>query len=72
MCMGSSPSVPATPEVQAAPQEQDAAVVDARDEETRRRRAAAGRSSTLLTGSQATHQPLIPAVKRYLVSNRSH
>ena len=29
--MGSSPSVPATPEVQAAPQEQDAAVVDARD-----------------------------------------
>ena len=27
MCMGSSPSVPATPEVQAAPQEQDAAVV---------------------------------------------
>jgi hypothetical protein len=47
--MGSSPSVPATPEVQAAPQEQDAAVVDARDEETRRRRAAAGRSSTLLT-----------------------
>lgn len=51
MCMGSSPSVPATPEVQAAPQEQDAAVVDARDEETRRRRAAAGRSSTLL-GSQ--------------------
>lgn len=39
MCMGSSPSVPATPEVQAAPQEQDAAVVDARDEETRRRRA---------------------------------
>ena len=52
MCMGSSPSVPATPEVQAAPQEQDAAVVDARDEETRRRRAAAGRSSTLLPGSQ--------------------
>lgn len=53
MCMGSSPSVPATPEVQAAPQEQDAAVGDARDEETRRRnRAAAGRSSTLLTGSQ--------------------
>ncbi len=29
MCMGSSPSVPATPEVQAAPQEQDSAVVDA-------------------------------------------
>ncbi len=27
---GSSPSVPATPEVQAAPQEQDAAVADAR------------------------------------------
>ena len=27
MCMGSSPSVPATPEVQAAPREQDAAVV---------------------------------------------
>ncbi len=34
------------------PQGRDAAVVDARDEETRRRRAAAGRSSTLLTGSQ--------------------
>ena len=34
MCMGSSPSVPATPEVQAAPQEQDAAVVDARDGNT--------------------------------------
>ncbi|MBC1002420.1 hypothetical protein FSF95_005800 [Escherichia coli] len=50
--MGSSPSVPATPEVQAAPQEQDAAVVDARDEETRRRRAAAGRSSTLLEAVQ--------------------
>ena len=28
MCMGSSPSVPATPEVQAAPQEQDAAAHD--------------------------------------------
>ena len=27
MCMGSSPSVPATPEVQAAPQEQDAVLV---------------------------------------------
>ncbi|MFV1129680.1 hypothetical protein, partial [Klebsiella pneumoniae] len=43
---------PAAPEVQAAPQEQDQAVVDSRDEETRRRRAAAGRSSTLLTGAQ--------------------
>ncbi|HBT1581055.1 hypothetical protein H5904_01145 [Klebsiella pneumoniae] len=52
MCIGSKPSVPAAPEVQAAPQEQDQAVVDSRDEETRRRRAAAGRSSTLLTGSQ--------------------
>ncbi|HDI8654716.1 hypothetical protein [Escherichia coli] len=52
MCMGSSPSVPSAPEVQAAPQEQDAAVIDARDEETRRRRAAAGRNSTLLTGAQ--------------------
>jgi len=50
--MGSSPSVPSAPEVQAAPQEQDAAVIDARDEETRRRRAAAGRNSTLLTGAQ--------------------
>lgn len=52
MCIGSSPSVPAAPEIQAAPQEQDQAVVDSRDEETRRRRAAAGRSSTLLTGAQ--------------------
>lgn len=52
MCIGSKPSVPATPEVQAAPQEQDQAVVDSRDEETRRRRAAAGRNSTMLTGAQ--------------------
>ncbi|AYY00831.1 hypothetical protein [Klebsiella aerogenes] len=52
MCIGSKPSVPAAPEVQSAPQEQDQAVVDSRDEETRRRRAAAGRSSTLLTSSQ--------------------
>lgn len=52
MCIGSKPSVPAAPEVQAAPQEQDQAVVDSRDEETRRRRAAAGRSSTLLTSAQ--------------------
>jgi hypothetical protein len=44
--------VPSAPEVQAAPQEQDAAVIDSRDEETRRRRAAAGRNSTLLTGAQ--------------------
>lgn len=58
MCMGSSPSVPATPEVQAAPQEQDAAVVDARDEETRRRRAAAGRSSTLLMGLSSRYSSL--------------
>ena len=52
MCIGSSPSVPAAPEIQAAPQEQDQAVVDSRDEETRRRRAAAGIASTLLTGAQ--------------------
>lgn len=53
MCMGSKPSVPAAvPEVQAAPQEQDQAVLSARDDEARRRRQAAGRSSTLLTGSQ--------------------
>ncbi|MBZ7566772.1 hypothetical protein [Klebsiella grimontii] len=52
MCIGSSPSVPAAPEIQAAPQEQDQAVVDSRDEETRRRRAAAGRNSTMLTGAQ--------------------
>ncbi|HHG7137621.1 hypothetical protein AM337_003150 [Klebsiella pneumoniae] len=52
MCIGSSPSVPAAPEIQAAPQEQDQAVVDSRDEETRRRRAAAGRASTLLTSAQ--------------------
>ena len=52
MCVGSKPSVPSAPEIQAAPQEQDAAVVSARDDEARRRRAAAGRASTLLTGSQ--------------------
>lgn len=52
MCIGSSPSVPAAPEIQAAPQEQDQAVVDSRDEETSRRRAAAGRNSTMLTGAQ--------------------
>lgn len=52
MCIGSKPSIPkAAPVVQAAPQEQDQAVVDARDEETRRRRAA-GRNSTMLTGAQ--------------------
>ena len=49
MCIGSKPSVPAAPEIQAAPQEQDAAVVSARDDEERRRRAAAGRNSTMLT-----------------------
>nr|WP_154927523.1 hypothetical protein [Pantoea agglomerans] len=52
MCMGSKPSVPSAPEIQAAPQSQDTAVADARDDEERRRRAAAGRASTLLTGSQ--------------------
>lgn len=52
MCMGSKPSVPSAPEVQAAPQAQDEAVTSARDDEERRRRAAAGRASTLLTGSQ--------------------
>ena len=52
MCVANTPKVAAAPEIQAAPQEQDAAVVDARDEETRRRRAASGRNSTLLTGAQ--------------------
>ncbi|WAH51940.1 hypothetical protein LMA04_17865 [Pseudescherichia vulneris] len=52
MCVAKTPKVAAAPEIQAAPQEQDAAVVDARDEETRRRRAASGRNSTLLTGAQ--------------------
>lgn len=52
MCVGSKPSVPSAPAVQAAPQEQDTAVVGARDDEARRRRAAAGRASTLLTGAQ--------------------
>lgn len=52
MCIGSTPKAPAAPEVQAAPQEQDAAVTSARDDEQRRRRAAAGRNSTLLTGAQ--------------------
>lgn len=39
-------------QAQAAPQEQDAAVTNSRDEEMRRRRAASGRKSTMLTGSQ--------------------
>ncbi|MBU4681214.1 hypothetical protein KC222_04210 [Cedecea davisae] len=52
MCIGSTPSAPAAPEIQAAPQEQDSAVTGARDDEERRRRAAAGRNSTLLTGAQ--------------------
>ncbi|MEL5392864.1 hypothetical protein [Serratia nevei] len=52
MCM-SSPKAPAAPApVQAAPQEQDAAVVDATDKDKARRRAAAGQQSTILTGSQ--------------------
>ncbi|MEX3020247.1 hypothetical protein AB4K05_11715 [Kluyvera sp. STS39-E] len=55
MCVGSKPSTPAVvaaPEVQAAPQEQDQAVVESRDEEQRRRRAAAGQKSTMLTGAR--------------------
>lgn len=72
MCMGSSPSVPATPEVQAAPQEQDAAVVDARDEETRRRRAAAGRSSTLLTGSPVVMKASVVRPKCSMANKRGN
>lgn len=52
MCIGSKPSIPSAPVIQAAPQEQDQAVVSARDDELRRRRAAAGRNATLLTGAQ--------------------
>lgn len=51
MCMGSSPKV-STPQVQAAPQAADEAVVNASDEEKRRRRAAAGQKSTILTSAQ--------------------
>lgn len=51
MCM-SSPKAPSAPAVQAAPQEQDPAVVDAEDKDRARRRAAAGQRSTILTGSQ--------------------
>lgn len=72
MCMGSSPSVPATPEVQAAPQEQDAAVVDARDEELVAVALLLVVVLRCLPVLRATHQLLIPAVKRCLVSNRSH
>lgn len=52
MCIGSTPKVSSAPVVQSAPQEQDAAVVNARDQEAARRRAAAGQASTLLTGAQ--------------------
>ncbi|EAM8673212.1 hypothetical protein EI460_17505 [Salmonella enterica subsp. enterica] len=51
MCT-SKPSTPKAAEIQAAPQEQDAAVIDARDDEQRRRRSQAGRKSTMLTGAQ--------------------
>ncbi|ETS99974.1 hypothetical protein [Providencia alcalifaciens] len=50
--LGGTQKIKTPPAVQAAPQEQDEAVVGSRDEELRRRRAAAGRKSTLLTGAQ--------------------
>ncbi|MDN0030977.1 hypothetical protein [Serratia marcescens] len=51
MCM-STPKVSAPPQPQAAPQAQDAAVIDAADKDKARRRAAAGQQSTILTGAQ--------------------
>ncbi|HGM4941627.1 hypothetical protein [Serratia sp. 201] len=51
MCM-STPKVSTPPQPQAAPQAQDAAVIDAADKDKARRRAAAGQQSTILTGSQ--------------------
>lgn len=52
--LGGTPKIKTPSPVQAAPQEQDEAVVGSRDEELRRRHAAAGRKSTLLTGAQGT------------------
>ncbi|MDQ9401614.1 MULTISPECIES: hypothetical protein [Enterobacterales] len=51
MCM-STPRVSTPPQPQAAPQAQDAAVIDAADKDKARRRAAAGQQSTILTGAQ--------------------
>lgn len=51
MCM-STPKVSTPPQPQAAPQAQDAAVIDAADKEKARRRAAGGQQSTILTGAQ--------------------
>ncbi|MGQ6073341.1 hypothetical protein [Serratia marcescens] len=51
MCM-STPKVSTPPQPQAAPQAQDAAVIDAVDKDKARRRAAAGQQSTILTGAQ--------------------
>ncbi|HFD3888013.1 hypothetical protein [Serratia nevei] len=53
MCM-STPKVSTPPQPQAAPQAQDAAVIDAVDKDKARRRAAAGQQSTILTGAQGT------------------
>lgn len=51
MCM-STPNVSTPPQPQAAPQAQDAAVINAADKDKARRRAAAGQQSTILTGAQ--------------------
>ncbi|MFS8079931.1 hypothetical protein UDZ25_14190 [Serratia marcescens] len=51
MCM-STPKVSTPPQPQAAPQAQDAAVIDAADKDKARRRSAAGQQSTVLTGAQ--------------------
>ncbi len=51
MCI-STPKVSTPPQPQAAPQAQDAAVIDAADKDKARRRAAAGQQSTILTGAQ--------------------
>ena len=51
MCM-STPKVSTPPQPQAAPQAQDAAVIDDADKDKARRRAAAGQQSTILTGAQ--------------------
>jgi len=48
----STPKVSTPPQPQAAPQAQDAAVIDAADKDKARRRAAAGPQSTILTGAQ--------------------
>ena len=57
MCMGSSPKIPDPQPIQAAPQLQDEAVTQRRDDSTRRNRARAGAASTNLSSATSTSAP---------------